>query len=140
MTLPMIVATAIVVLPNCSCVITERERWPFSRYPMFSRPVSANIRVYRLAYQESHGDLRWWFSRFHKLQKSLAVQTLAVLRNPKSCGPTLSQLLRVVHASSYESSCVLPDCHLCVVCRHAHVSADKWQVRDEVVAIFPLLQ
>lgn len=47
--------------------LLDKEAFPFSHYPMFSRLYRIDqVVIYRIAIENEKGEIKWWTSKFHK--------------------------------------------------------------------------
>ena len=65
----------VVILPTLVTMTFQIDAWPFESYPMFSRPSLSNrICVFRVAYEDKHGNLVWWKPHYYKLVQMFACE------------------------------------------------------------------
>lgn len=52
-----------------------KESWPFSCYPMFSKPIiaSENMAYYRIALESENGAIDWWKPSFPRHQRRVSL-------------------------------------------------------------------
>ena len=61
----------------------RRDLWPFSHYPMFSSLVSVDdLVVFRIAIEDTMGQVGWWRPRFFRMQDRLAARFAELMRRP----------------------------------------------------------
>jgi hypothetical protein len=115
--------------------------WPFEPYVMFSRPMHPNsVSVYRLAYQDYRGRIRWWAPHDRKLVEITGHQIATYRRQsdftkeawPPCITTIISQLFfddpRARGASTF-----------LIVLRRSTVGADgRIEIHDYIVCSYPL--
>ena len=70
------------------CIITKRDLWPFSCYPMFSKPKKvADVVCFRLAIEGQDEKRLWWQSRFKNYEQTLRRELRVVFEIPADKRP-----------------------------------------------------
>jgi hypothetical protein len=118
-----------------------RDAWPFSGYPMFSRPVRAEqIRIYRIRLEYPDGDARWWRPHYYKLQQTFGLDFRRAMSLPLA--DRIERLhnlrLRIEHCLSRDPGAAGVTGY-CLVLRRPVLRPDgTWETGDEVVQRTPL--
>jgi hypothetical protein len=127
----------VLLAPAWIVTVMQRDAWPFSCYPMFSRPnTPETMSVFRIAFQYSNGTMRWWTPHFYKLQHSLGVDLRPFTgSHSQRVRVRRSRALRIIARCAQEDSMTPPADYLCIVRRRCVLGTDgRWKTIDRVVA------
>jgi hypothetical protein len=116
--------------------IRGRDAWPFSGYPMFSKPVSAErIRVCRIRLEYPGGESRWWRPHYYKLQQTLGLEFKRALGLPLQdrIEPLYSLRLRIEHCLQADPAAAGATSYCMVLRRPVLYPDGTWKTVDEVV-------
>jgi hypothetical protein len=116
--------------------IRGRDAWPFSGYPMFSRPVRPEqIRVYRIWLEYPDGSTRWWRPHYYKLQQTFGLDFKRATGLPLPDRIDLLHNLRLrIERCLKQDPAAAGATSYCVVLRRPVLDPDgTWKPVDEVV-------
>lgn len=134
----------LLLIPMWVVAYRQRDAWPYSWYPMFSKPKNPErVVVYRIAIQLKTGERAWWRPRYGKVQESLGLgfQKLAL---STALGPALAReeaelVARLIHYVRADSSPTEEAVAICVMRRVATLQpAGGFEVRDELYRQYSL--
>jgi hypothetical protein len=133
------IACLALIAPAIICIATQRDYWPFSHYPMFSRRMEArDVVVYRLALEGSGGPLTWWRPRVAHVEQRIAAQFSSIAAIPvpsRAQTQARLQFLADIQAIVLADGSAPPDVVALRVVRRQVVSvASGFAPRDETVA------
>ena len=116
--------------------VRGRDAWPFSGYPMFSKPVGAReIRVYRIRLEYPGGEARWWRPHYYKFQQIFGLDFKRAMGLPLADRiETLHGLrLRIEHCLRHDPDAAGATAYSMVLRRPVFHSDGTWKTVDEVV-------
>jgi hypothetical protein len=132
----LLVASALVAM------LRQRDAWPFSHYPMFSRRITAeNLVVFRIAIEDAGGRIAWWRPRFFRMADRLCARLEELARDAPNAPPDSPALLELF---AHTERLILADnpvsksCRAVLFIRRRIERRDGvFTPRDEVVARLP---
>ncbi|MFM7022566.1 MAG: hypothetical protein ACKOXB_06270 [Flavobacteriales bacterium] len=120
----------------------ERDFFPFSNYPMFSRPAKAeNITILRIKLEKENGEINWWQPEFFRYPEKINQTFNEIQKLKKNSGNNIlvqheenkiiAEILRLIKEE--EGSVNYKALHLIERKIQKNIS-----INDDTVAVFPL--
>lgn len=135
----------LLLVPMWVVVYRQWDAWPYSFYPMFSKPQSPRrVVVYRIAFQLGSGERIWWQPRYAKLQETLGLgfQKLALsaasgLDKVREEADLVAQMIHYVRGDLPLQQEIVA---ICVMRRIATLQPKGiFEVQDELYRRYPLV-
>jgi len=116
--------------------IRGRDAWPFTGYPMFSRPVRAErLRVFRIALEYPDGSSRWWRPHYYKLQQEFGQDfgRAASLPLPQRLERLYRLRVHIAHCLKHDPAAAGATGYSMVLRTTTPQPGGNWKTVDEVV-------
>ena len=130
---------SLLILPVVVSFIRQRDAWPFSCFPMFSRGLKPeDVEIVRIAIEDGEGRITWWQPAFFRLPDSFGDRFRALwhggLESPAGAPDVLAMAARIRQLILMDRSHPTGPAAVLFVVRRIATTDDGFAAHDEVGA------